>query len=75
MANIRSLRRHGSRPAGFVRKAETLLTSGWSKATWRSRESILRTVDWLLRMELAQRRADGADPGPGHGGPRCDLRR
>jgi hypothetical protein len=31
------------------------LTRDWSKASWRARESILRTVAWLLRMEKVAR--------------------
>jgi len=60
MTEIGSLRCPDHMPGSFVDKAETLLTSGWSKATWHSRENILRTVDWLLHMERAQRR------GPAH---------
>jgi hypothetical protein len=51
MAEISSLRRQGHVPGSFADKAQTLLTRGWSKHSWRSRESILRTVDWLLQME------------------------
>jgi hypothetical protein len=61
MAEIGSLRRPDHAPGSFVDKAETLLTSGWSKATWHSRENILRTVDWLLHMERVQR---GVRAGP-----------
>jgi len=47
--------RAGIGPGTFTDKAETLLTRFWSKATWRSREGILRTADWLLRMERKRR--------------------
>ena len=66
MNEIVSLRRQPSPPGGFLDKAQTLLTRDWSKATWRSRESILRTVDWLLRMEQQHRERleDRADRHP-----------
>ena len=35
----------------FARKAETLLTVGWGRASWEAREEILRTVNWLLEIE------------------------
>jgi hypothetical protein len=55
LSEIESLRRSGLAPETFVDKAQTLLTQRWSKATWRSRERLLRTVDWLLRMERMRR--------------------
>jgi hypothetical protein len=63
MAEIGSLRRQDHAPGSFVDKAEALLTSTWSKATWRSRENILRTVDWLLHMEQMQQRGRGVRTG------------
>jgi hypothetical protein len=54
LGEIESLRRGGLAPETFVDKAQTLLTQRWSKATWRSREQLLRAVDWLLRMERAR---------------------
>src|SRR5215468_3763315 len=54
LSEIESLRRAGLAPEAFVDKAQTLLTQRWSKATWRSREQLLRAVDWLLRMERAR---------------------
>jgi hypothetical protein len=56
MAEIGSLCAAGFVPGGFIDKAQTLLTFGWSRATWHSRESILCTVDWLLNMERVHRR-------------------
>jgi hypothetical protein len=56
LSEIESLRRSGLAPKSFVDKAQTLLTQRWSRATWRSREQLLRTVDWLLRMERLRRR-------------------
>src|SRR5215813_13638180 len=53
LSEIKSLR--GGLAEAFVDKAQTLLTREWSKATWRSRERLLHTVDWLLHMELARR--------------------
>ena len=55
LSEIESLRRDGLASDSFVDKAQTLLTQRWSKATWRSREQLLRAVDWLLRMERARR--------------------
>jgi hypothetical protein len=55
LSEIESLRRDGLASESFVDKAQTLLTQRWSKATWRSREQLLRAVDWLLRMERARR--------------------
>jgi transposase len=52
---IESLRRDGLAPGCFVDKAQKLLTYAWSKATWRSRENILRTVDWLLHVDRIHR--------------------
>jgi hypothetical protein len=55
MAEIRSLCCQGLAPGSFVHKANMLLTFGWSRASWRSRAGIIRTVDWLLQMEHAYR--------------------
>ena len=57
MRDIAGLRAGSSTSIGFADKAQTLLTRDWVKATWRSREGILRTVDWLLRVERTRRRA------------------
>jgi len=57
LSKIESLRRGGLAPENFVDKAQTLLTQRWSKATWRSRVQLLRTVDWLLLMERLRRSA------------------
>jgi len=61
MDEITSLRRHGLVSGVFIDKAYVLLTHSWSKATWRERESILRSVDWLLQVEQVHPRpcADG----------------
>jgi hypothetical protein len=61
LSEIESLRRSALTPETFVDKAQTLLTQQWSKATWRSREQLLRAVDWLLHMERV-RRSTLADP-------------
>jgi hypothetical protein len=55
LSEIESLRRDGLASESFVDKAQALLTQRWSKATWRSREQLLRAVDWLLRMERTRR--------------------
>ena len=51
MREIDSFRAANRDARSFAGKAQTLLTRDWSKASWRARESILRTVAWLLRME------------------------
>ena len=64
MNEIVCLRRQGLVSGVFIGKAQRLLTQSWSKATWRGRESILRTVDWLLRMEQTHpsKREGGTHP-------------
>jgi hypothetical protein len=76
MAEIRSLDRQGLAPGSFVHKAQRLLTLGWSRASWRSRAGIIRTVDWLLEMERVHRsglKEGGNEPaGLVDGGIRCE---
>jgi hypothetical protein len=49
IATARSL---GERRNTLLDKAQCLLTAHWGEATWDSRETILKTVDWLLRVAL-----------------------
>jgi hypothetical protein len=56
MSELQSLG-DGLTPGSFADKARTLLTHRWARATWRSRENILRTVDWLMQMERVRRGA------------------
>ena len=51
MAEIRLLTKLRPAAATFARKAETLLTVGWGRASWEARAEILRTVNWLLEIE------------------------
>jgi hypothetical protein len=34
-----------------LQNALVLLTSSWSRANWRSREQLLKAVDWLLQLQ------------------------
>jgi hypothetical protein len=61
MRQIAAIRADRSTTTGFADKAQTLLTRDWAKASWRSRSQILRTVDWLLRLERTRQRV-GAGP-------------
>ena len=61
MDEIRSLHDDGAAPGSFSDKAKTLLTNGWSRSSWKAREDILRTVDWLLRLEHRRRNGSGAE--------------
>ncbi|MEA2870831.1 MAG: hypothetical protein QOH67_807 [Hyphomicrobiales bacterium] len=35
----------------FIANAEQLLTRWWAAANWKSRGELLKTADWLLRVE------------------------
>ena len=35
----------------LIENAEQLLTRWWSPAGWNAREDLLKTVDWLIRIE------------------------
>jgi hypothetical protein len=39
----------------MIEKAQSLLTTRWGAADWRSRAEILKTVDWLLQIALNNR--------------------
>jgi hypothetical protein len=39
---------HGSK---FTANAEQLLTRWWAPANWNARSKLLKTADWLLRVE------------------------
>ena len=56
MAEIAALCQDDSQPGSFLDKAQTLLTRGWSNASWSARAGILVTVDWLFRMERLRTR-------------------
>jgi hypothetical protein len=50
MLEIALLQRSGQ-SSKFIANAEQLLTRWWAAATWKSRGELLRTADWLLRVE------------------------
>jgi hypothetical protein len=50
MLNLAAARISGQ-GSQFSANAEELLTRWWAKASWHQRREILRTVDWLLRLE------------------------
>jgi len=56
MAEIAAMNQDGPQPGSFLDKAQTLLTRGWSTASWSARAGILVTVDWLFRMERLRAR-------------------
>lgn len=35
----------------FVDNARQLLTRWWSRTSWDAREELLKTADWLIRLE------------------------
>jgi len=53
IADIAALRARGG-SSKFVDNAQQLLTRWWSTATWHGREELLRSADWLLRLEQRQ---------------------
>ena len=57
MAEISLLTKTHVGADSFVRKALTLLTVGWGRASWRARADLLRSADWLLNMERMRRDA------------------
>ena len=50
MLEIAMLEKSGQR-SKFVANAEQLLTRWWAAANWKSRNELLKTADWLLRVE------------------------
>jgi hypothetical protein len=44
------LRQQGA-ASRFVDNAQQLLTRWWSGATWDGREELLKSADWLIRLE------------------------
>lgn len=49
---IRQARLLGQDSNTLLDKAGSLLTAHWGHATWASRDTILKTVDWLLRVAI-----------------------
>ena len=50
MLEIAMLEKSGQR-SRFIANAEQLLTRWWAAANWKSRNELLKTADWLLRVE------------------------
>jgi hypothetical protein len=50
MLEIAALQRSG-RESNFTTNAEKLLTRWWATANWSARAELLKTADWLLRVE------------------------
>jgi hypothetical protein len=55
MLQIAALHRLGQ-SSKFTANAEQLLTRWWAAANWSARGELLKTADWLLRVE--KRRGD-----------------
>ena len=53
IADIAALRDHGA-SSKFVDNAQQLLTRWWSTANWTGRQELLRTADWLVRLQHRQ---------------------
>jgi hypothetical protein len=50
VADVRLLRDRGGN-SKFIENAQQLLTRWWSPASWKAREELLKTADWLVRLE------------------------
>jgi hypothetical protein len=50
VAELALLRQHGTE-SKFIDNAQQLLTRWWSAATWDAREELLKSADWLIRLE------------------------
>lgn len=52
VATIQQARALGAGQHALLEKANSLLTVHWAHASWASRATILKTVDWLLQVAL-----------------------
>lgn len=59
VAMICTARKFNSEPNAFLDKAHSLLTTHWAHATWASRTTILKSVDWLLQVGINHSPVDG----------------
>jgi len=50
VADIAQLRERGA-TSRFINNAQQLLTRWWSTATWTAREELLKSAEWLVRLE------------------------
>jgi hypothetical protein len=52
MEQLRNGRQQSARP---VETAQVLLTRGWARASWKTREQLINAADWLVRLERKYR--------------------
>lgn len=52
VATIQQARALGAGQHALLENANSLLTVHWAHASWASRATILKTVDWLLQVAL-----------------------
>ena len=64
IATIQQARALNAGQTALLDNAESLLTVRWAHATWKSREGLLRTVDWLLRVAINNPAPRPSRPGP-----------
>jgi hypothetical protein len=60
LAEMAMLRKQRGHSLHSIEKAQTLLTTWWGRANWRTREQLIKAADWLVRLEhnrLVQPRA------------------
>jgi hypothetical protein len=50
VAELALLRQQGAE-SKFIDNAQQLLTRWWSGATWDGRDELLKSADWLIRLE------------------------
>jgi hypothetical protein len=50
IAEMMQLRGQGQ-ASNFIDNAQVLLTRLWSPASWHAREDLLKSADWLIRLE------------------------
>jgi hypothetical protein len=50
IGELRFLRDRGE-SSKFVDNAQQLLTRWWSRSSWSAREELLKSAEWLLRLE------------------------
>jgi hypothetical protein len=53
-AELMQLRELPGTSARSIETARTLLTKWWAKATWRKREQLIKSADWLIRLECTR---------------------
>ncbi|HWM45957.1 MAG TPA: hypothetical protein VNR11_03470 [Xanthobacteraceae bacterium] len=51
VAEVSRLETAHGRSSRFGAQARDLLTRAWSSASWKSRQDLVRTVQWLLQLE------------------------